>query len=166
MHHNAIAGRYLRIMRYAWVVGVIVALMAAAPASAASNLWATVNVCDTPANPGKVGLRASMPGKPRGTRRWMRFRLQYQDGDRWRYVKNADSAWRTLSKARGRRVESGWTFSFGALDQATTFRGVVRFQWRRGDRVVRRAHRITEAGHVSTAGADPAGYSAATCSIG
>ena len=61
----------------------------------------------------------------------MRFRLQYRDGDRWRYVKGADSAWRILTKARGRRVESGWTFSFGTLTGPTTFRGIVRYQWRR-----------------------------------
>jgi hypothetical protein len=139
---------------------------AAAPARAASSLWATVNLCDTAAHPGQIGVRASMPGRPRGALRFVRFRLQYRDGDRWRYVKGADSAWRVLPKAKGRRIESGWTFSFGDLASETTFRGQVRFRWRRHGRVVRRAHRITEAGHVSTKGADPDGYSAATCSLG
>ena len=69
--HSNFARRrgYFQVMRLAWVAAVVVlALAVAAPAGAASNLWATVNVCDTPAHPGQVGLRASMPGKPRGTR--------------------------------------------------------------------------------------------------
>ena len=154
-------------MRRAWLIAMAALLLLPATAHAGTrNLWATVNVCNTTAHPNEIGVRASMPGRPRGALRWMRFRLQYQDGDRWRYVKGADSAWRILTRARGRRVESGWTFSFPALAGPTTFRGVVRFQWRRGERVVRRAHRVTEAGHVSTKGADPVGYSAATCSMG
>jgi hypothetical protein len=42
---------------------------------------------------------------------------------------------------------------------------VVRFRWSRAGRTVGRAVKITAAGHRSTAGADPKGYSAATCSI-
>ena len=45
-------------------------------------------------------------------------------------------------------------------------RGVVRFRWRQGDTLPRRAELATEAGHRSGAGADPAGYSAATCVLG
>jgi hypothetical protein len=156
-------------MRRAWVIAVVAAVVLGAPGAAgarSASLWATVNVCDTTEHPGEIGVRASMPGKPRGAARWMRFRLQYQDGERWRYVKGADSAWRILPTGHGRRIESGWTFSFGTLASATTFRGAVRYQWRRGGKVVRRAHRITEAGHVSTRGAEPDGYSAATCSMG
>jgi hypothetical protein len=47
-----------------------------------------------------------------------------------------------------------------------TLRGVVRFRWRRGDQLPRQAELPTEAGHRSSAGADPAGYSAATCALG
>jgi hypothetical protein len=147
-------------------MGLLLTLLAAAPAGAASNLWATVNVCDTTEHPGQIGVRGSMPGKPRGALRWMRFRLQYQDGERWRYVKGADSAWRILPRGHGRPIESGYTFTFDTLSSPTTFRGIVRYQWRKEGKIVRRAHRITEAGHVSTKGADPAGYSAATCSMG
>jgi hypothetical protein len=44
-------------------------------------------------------------------------------------------------------------------------RGLVRFQWRRQGRVVRREVRATEAGHRSTAGADPRGYSRGVCVV-
>jgi hypothetical protein len=143
----------------------------AAPAAATArpaqtdHLWATVNVCDTAKHPNEVGIRASMPGTPRGAVRRMRFRVQWRDGDRWRYVTGADSGWRTLKRASGRAIESGWSFEFEPPSKPITFRGVVRFRWLREGRVVARAVEITEAGHRSTAGADPDGYSAATCSI-
>ena len=138
---------------------------AAARPSEAVGLWATVNVCDTAKHPNEVGIRASMPGFPRGTGRRMRFRVQWRDGDRWRYVLGADSGWRALKRAGGRAIESGWSFQFEPPARPITFRGVVRFRWLRDGRVVERAVEITETGHRSTAGADPEGYSAATCSI-
>jgi hypothetical protein len=158
-------------MRVRTAACLAAALAVAAPASAAARpaapdrLWATVNVCDTAAHPNEVGVRAAMPGTPRGTARRMRFRVQWRDGDRWRSVAGADSGWRALERARGRAIESGWSFEFAAPAKPILFRGVVRFRWLRGGRVVARAREITEAGHRSTAGADPADYSAATCSI-
>ena len=139
--------------------------VAAARPAAAEGTWATVNVCDTARHPNEVGIRASMPGIPRGTGRRMRFRVQWRDGDRWRYVTGADSGWQALKRAAGRPIESGWSFEFEPPAKPITFRGVVRFRWVRNGRVVARAVEITETGHRSTAGADPEGYSAATCSI-
>jgi hypothetical protein len=138
---------------------------AAARPAAVDRLWATVNVCDTSKHPNEVGVRASMPGTPRGTGRRMRFRVQWRDSDRWRYVEGADSGWRALKRAQGRAIQSGWSFEFEPPSKAITFRGVVRFRWLRDGRVAARALEITETGHRSTAGADPADYSAASCSI-
>jgi hypothetical protein len=138
---------------------------AAARPAGADRLWATVNVCDTTKHANEVGVRASMPGTPRGTGRRMRFRVQWRDGDRWRYVTGADSGWRKLPRSRGRAIESGWSFEFQPPAKPITFRGVVRFRWLRDGRVVGRAVEITETGHRSTAGADPEDYSAATCSM-
>ena len=155
--------------RHAACLAALLALSAPATAparpAAADRLWATVNVCDTSEHPNEVGIRASMPGLPLGAARRMRFRVQWRDGDRWRYVAGADSGWRTLKRAQGRAIESGWGFEFEPPSTPLTFRGVVRFRWVREGRVVDRAVEITEAGHRSTAGADPEGYSAATCSI-
>src|SRR5215212_7126463 len=146
--------------------GALAMLVVVAPAQARKHLWATVNVCDTAKHPNEIGVRASMPGFPRGTARRMRFRLQYRDGGRWRYVTGADSGWRRLSHAHGRPVEAGWSFEFAPPDAPITFRGVVRFRWIHHGHVVARALEITEAGHRSATGADPPGYSAATCVIG
>ena len=153
-------------LRAVLMSAVLCGLAAPAVAHAQTSLWATVNVCDTAKHPNEIGVRASMPGFPRGTVRRMRFRVQYADGDRWRYVTDADSGWRSLSRARGRPVEAGWSFDFPPPDAPVTFRGVVRYRWLKAGRVVGRAMRITEAGHRSTVGADPADYSAATCSMG
>jgi hypothetical protein len=148
-------------------LGCALAAPAVAPARSAGGdrQWATVNVCDTSKHPNEVGIRASMPGIPRDTGRRMRFRVQFRDGDRWRYVVGADSGWRRVRRAAGLAVESGWSFEFAPPAKATTFRGVVRFRWVRDGRVVAGATEITENGHRSTTGADPEGYSAATCSI-
>ena len=134
-----------------------------------SVLWATINVCDTAAAPDTVGIRASMPGLARTASMLMRFQVQYRDQDgSWRSIAtDADSGWRLVGRARRRAVESGQNFMFlpPADGGAHHLRGVVRFKWVRGDTVVAKAKRVTTAGHRSTAGADPPGYSAAVCDI-
>jgi hypothetical protein len=141
----------------------------ARPAAPEEEPWATVNVCDTQAHPNQIGIRGSMQGLARRTRMHMRFRVQYQRSDgTWRAVENgADSRWQKVASGRRGEHDAGWTFEFKppAVGGAHILRGVVSFQWRRGDRVVERARRITEPGHPGTAGADPADFSAATCAI-
>jgi hypothetical protein len=154
-------------MRTALAVAAVLAALGQGAAHAsvrATDLWATVNVCDTEEHPNEVGIRASMPASPRGSRMAMRFRMQYLDDDEhWRTV--AESKWRSLGRARGGAVESGWNVEFSDAQQPVTLRGVVSYRWRRGARTVRRARRLTEAGFRSTVGADPPSYSAATCTI-
>jgi hypothetical protein len=137
--------------------------------SAATPPWATVNVCDTTSSPNEIGIRAAMPGLARPSRLLMRFRVQYRDGEgRWRTVKRgADSGWVVVGKARRGVRDSGYSFEFAppASGGAHVLRGVVRFEWRRGARLVQRERRLTEAGHPGTAGADPAGFSSAICEI-
>jgi hypothetical protein len=147
------------------VVLLCLATPAAADARRETPLWATVNVCDTAKQPDRIGIRASMPGTPRGARLSMRFRVQYKAGDNWKDVEDADSGWVNVGVARGNPVEYGWSFTFAPTTSETTLRGVVRFRWRRGDMLPKQAEVATEAGHKSLAGADPAGYSAATCSL-
>jgi hypothetical protein len=153
------------------VVSVVLALILAAPAAAAEDdPWATVNVCDSADRPNVLGVRGSMPGLARRSALAMRFRVQYRtDGGGWRLLENnkADSGWRALGHRRGGRVELGWSFQFAPPRRGDVhvLRGVVHFRWRRGSRTVRRERRLTEAGHRSTLGADPPGYSAAECGI-
>ena len=156
------------MLRSALVAVFVVALLFPAGASARkkdTGAWATVNVCDTAKQPDAIGIRASIPGTPKGARLSMRFRVQYRTGDGgWKDVADADSGWRLVRPSKGAQAaESGWSFNFATPAKAVTLRGVVRFRWRRGDSLPRQAELATEAGHRSSAGADPEGYSAATC---
>jgi hypothetical protein len=138
----------------------------AAAAQTSRDVWATVNVCDTAKRPDTIGIRASMPGLPRGARLAMRFGVQYRTDSGWRDAAASDSGWQPLGVAKGDPVESGFSFTYPHTSAVTTLRGVVSFRWRRADGSIRRAQATTEAGHRSNAGADPAGYSAATCALG
>src|SRR4051794_6342196 len=162
-----------------WLGVLAVALLPAPAALAASGptvdksplLWATINVCDTAKHPDTIGIRASMPGS--GSRRetmYMRFQVQYRDGakKRWRDLgPAADSGFLAVGSARYRRRESGRNIAISPppVGQAFLLRGVVTFEWRRGDEVVRRARKRTRSGHKGTTGSDPKGFSAAACTI-
>jgi hypothetical protein len=151
--------------RFALIFCLLFALTATPALADDADLWATVNVCDTAAHPDEIGIRASMPGGKPKSRLQMRFRVQYRDltDGRWRAVTDADSGWQRAG--RGRKVrESGWSFEVAGHGQRI-LRGVVLYRWMRAGRVARRARRVTESGHVSTLGADPADFSAATCRI-
>ncbi|MDP2712144.1 MAG: hypothetical protein Q8O56_13085 [Solirubrobacteraceae bacterium] len=151
---------------------VIVVPLATAHASAPSDgrePWATVNVCDTAKSPNTIGVRASMPGSRRGLQeRYMRFVVQYYSRaeERWKRVTaGGDSGYLSVGKGRATR-QLGRSFRIQpAAGQPVLLRGRVYFQWRLKGVVVRRAHATTRKGHRSSAGDDPRGYSAATCTI-
>jgi hypothetical protein len=156
-------------MRVAVLTAAIIAVLTPSVASAKQPQpapWATVNLCDTLKRPDTIGIRASMPGTPKGARMAMRFRVQYKSDDGWRDVKGASSGWQPAGVADGLPAESGWSFSFAHPSSPVVLRGMVRLRWRKGATVVRRAELPTEVGHHSSAGADPASYSAATCTLG
>jgi hypothetical protein len=158
------------------------ALMAAVPAAGARAadaptidksklLWATINICDTDKHPDTIGIRASMPGSGRkGERMYMRFQVQYfkVSANQWANGDaTADSGFRPVGAAKYRRRESGWNFSISPPPAGQTYRlrGIVTFEWRKGDEVVRRARKRTRSGHPGTVGADPKTFSAAECTI-
>lgn len=163
-------------------LGAIALLLAAAPATAGARtadsifhnkrLWATVNVCDTVGHPDSIGIRGSMPGSgDKAESMFMRFQIQFfnQTDSLWHNLgAGADSGFVAIGSARFRTRQSGRTFTItppraGAAPYL--LRGVVTFEWRETGEVVRRARKHTVAGHPNTAGADPASFTAATCSI-
>ncbi len=152
-----------RLLAIALALAVIAATGGAANARRPRNLWATVNICDTDNHPDQLGIRARAPGNGRRQRIWMRFRAQYRDNGRWRRA--GSSPWRRVGSARYTYQESGWTFEFdpGPTDDYL-MRGVVRVEWRRHGKVLRHRRLVTSAHHPSR-GADPTGYSSATCHI-
>ncbi|HEX8743795.1 MAG TPA: hypothetical protein VF712_11725 [Thermoleophilaceae bacterium] len=153
------------------LAGALVALAAAAPAAPAAtkHLWATVNICDSPNHPDDVGIAARMPGNGSRQRMYMRFNVQFLDGDTWKPVKTGgQSPWLYAGSAKFSWVGRGYTFSFDPPPAGTsyTMRGLVRFEWRKGKKkVVKRTRRYTSAGHPGTRDADPKDYSARKCKM-
>jgi hypothetical protein len=141
----------------------------ALPKPGSNAIWATVDVCDTPAHPHAIGIRGSMPGTgDRHETMFMAFAVEYRDRHgRWQALGGGGSSgFVALGDAASRLRQAGRDFTI-ATKKAHTYllRGVVTFEWRLRGRVVASAVRSTTAGHHASAGADPAGYSASVCSI-
>jgi len=149
--------------------GLIVTAPAFARSGSNQLLWATVNVCDTAGHPDAIGIRGSMPGTMKGREvMFMRFRAQYLsvEDDKWHDVSGeGDTGFLKAGRADVKARQKGRYIKIEPRNDRVVLRGVVMFQWRRQGKVVRRAQRRTRKGHTSKAGADPAGYSATTCTV-
>jgi hypothetical protein len=132
------------------------------------ELWATIDVCNPPDQAYTVGIRGSMPGNGHAREKmYMSFRLQYLDttSKRWvDLVSGATPDFIAVGSAAAAR-QDGRSFQLVPGKSTSTLRGVVDFQWRRGGTILASAARPTTAGRKSLAGADPAGFSAASCPI-
>jgi len=143
--------------------------MADAQAPDDSRLWATVNVCDTERAPDTIGIRGSMPGSDSGETLWMRFQVQFLSADdsRWHNVPaGGDSGFVSVGNGRPKARQAGRSFRISPRKgEQVLLRGRVSFEWRDGGEVTRHASMRTEKGHRSSAGADPDGYTAGTCTV-
>jgi hypothetical protein len=143
----------------------------AAPLLHSRLLWATIDVCNAADQPDTIGIRGSMPGDHVAhDTMYMRFRLQYMNTTTKAWVdltKGAAATYTNVGTGASAR-QAGRSFQLNPVagQPAFTLRGVVNFEWRHNGTVVAQASRATSAGRVSLAGADPAGFSAATCLIG
>jgi hypothetical protein len=149
---------------------LVLAVAALANPVTSPQLWATINVCDSPQHPDTIGVRAQMPGtRSHGQRMYMRIRIEYFDtaANDWRPVGSTGDSHRFYVGASTHRVrQAGMSFAYNPpASGSTMLRGNVTFEWRRGARVVYQAQKLTEAGHEDAAQSDPPGFSAATCEI-
>ncbi|HEY0517255.1 MAG TPA: hypothetical protein VGD00_09050 [Solirubrobacteraceae bacterium] len=134
------------------------------------ELWATIDVCNPADQRNMIGVRGSMPGdRHAGDTMWMSFRLQYPNSVTKKWTDLSSTVTSFVVVGHGGSVRQGGR-SFLLVPKAgrapSTLRGFVNYQWRRGSRVLQSGTRETSAGHSSRAGADPPGFSAATCVIG
>ncbi len=134
------------------------------------ELWATVDTCSPQDQPHTIGIRGSMPGDghPKDVM-YMRFLVQYLDPAKKEWLnlgKGGDSGLLKLGSGAAVR-QGGFSVELAPVagKPAFTLRGYVTFQWRRGATVLQSATRLTASGHTSLAGADPKGFSAATCKL-
>ena len=136
------------------------------------ELWATIDVCNPKDQPDTVGIRGSMPGDGQARdRMYMSFRLQYLERNTMRWLDlstGASTGFVSVGAGAAASRQDGGSFVIAPVAgrPAFTLRGVVDFQWRRGRKVLVSGERPTTVGRLSVSGADPAGYSAATCLIG
>lgn len=134
-------------------------------------LWSTIDVCNPADQPDTLGIRGSMPGDRQAhDTMYMRFRPQYLNTTTkvWTdLAKGASSGYANVGTGADPR-QAGRSFKLNPVagQPAFTLRGVVSFQWRRGKTVLAQTSRPTSARRDSLAGADPAGFSAASCLIG
>ena len=83
-----------RALALAAAVAVLAPAAAIAKTEARPDLWATVNLCDTPAKPGAVGVRVSIPREKGAPEQWARIHLQWFDGTKlsWRALSSGGDA--------------------------------------------------------------------------
>jgi hypothetical protein len=144
-----------RALAIAAAVAALAPAAAIAKTEARPDLWATVNLCDTPARPGAVGIRVSIPREKGAPQQWARIHLQWFDGTKraWRALTSGgDSGWRRIGFG-ARLVQGGTTFDFDPPAPGTrlVLRGVVDVQWRDGKEVVDHVRLLTTEGHASSA---------------
>jgi hypothetical protein len=142
-----------RIVTIVLAVGALLLAPAGAMARTASHpdLWATVNLCDTPSKPGAVGVRVSIPREKGAPQQWARIRLQWFDGTAraWRLVRSGGDAGFARIGIGTRLVQGGTTFTFPLPEPGSriVLRGLVDVEWRDGTEVVDHARLNTTAGH-------------------
>ena len=157
------------------MVIAVVPLRAAAaktpvPKLDSGGLWATVDVCNTAAHPDTIGIRGSMPGTgDEHETMYMAFIVEYRELDRQLALLRLGRAVALRGGRRRGRLDAPGRAGLQARPAVLRDPAAARASccssggWAR--KVVTSTVRSTSAGHDPAAGADPAGFSAADCSI-
>ncbi len=122
-------------------------------------LWATVNICNTARHRNMIGIRGQAPSLPFATSISMRIQVDYWNGRKFvpdpYATKHVD-----LRDPAGEVIQNGANFTFRP---PVILSGTIEFEWKLAGKVIGRATRLTGHGYKGVVGADPAGYSTATC---
>jgi hypothetical protein len=174
--------RLLRLPALVALLWIALATAAAAPATGSSppaptarqvqaavrkakrstDLWATVNFCNTKSHPNTIGVRGQMPSLGFAAKLVMQFRVQYWNGKAFTPVRGLSKTIALGSVTRG-VYQAGVGFPFAP--HAGLLRGMVTFEWRLGNRRVGQAMRSTRKGHPRADFGDPKGFSSGSCVI-
>lgn len=137
---------------------------AIARAEAAKTLWATVNICDTRADPKVLGVRGQMPSL--GFASWLSMDVQvnYYDTARKAFVADPGTV-KTIRLGRSAHglQQGGATYTFKGPTPVLEAR--VSFIWRRSGQLLGTTRTVTTASHPSADFGSPPRFSAATCRI-
>ncbi|HTQ67958.1 MAG TPA: hypothetical protein VMI13_04650 [Solirubrobacteraceae bacterium] len=132
------------------------------------ELWATIDVCNTSKQPNTIGLRGSMPGDGKSEDKlYMSFSLEYLNAtNQWAPLTSSSSGWVLVGPGANAR-QGGWSFTLKPSHSRPklVLRGVVGFRWMRSNHPFAHTTRATTPGRHVLVGAEPAGYSAARCTL-
>jgi len=135
-----------------------------ARAQRAKTLWATVNICDTRADPNVLGVRGQMPSL--GFPAWMsmEIHLSYYNQTKQAFVADPGTT-KTIRLGRSTRglQQGGATYTFKG--PTPVLQASVSFVWRRSGHKLGTTHMVTTGGHPSADFGSPPRFSAASCRI-
>jgi hypothetical protein len=133
-------------------------------AESAKTLWATVNICDTRADPNVLGVRGQMPSL--GFPSWlsMQIHLNYYNRAKKTFMTDPGTT-KTIRLGRSAHglQQGGATYTFKG--PTPVLEASVRFVWRRSGRTLGTTPMVTTGGHPSADFGSPAHFSAASCQI-
>ncbi len=136
-------------------------------AESSSSLWATINICNSKADPDTLGVRGQMPALGFSAKLVMTVRVTYWSSAKQRFEPIAGpTASRTL-------VVGGFTsglqqdgLQFQFPPKTGRLSATITFAWKRAGAVLGQTVRAATAGHPDADFGSPAHYSAAQCTIG
>jgi hypothetical protein len=131
-------------------------------AEQSKDLWATINVCDSPHHPNELGIRGQMPSLGFISQMYMIFKLFYRPPGKkaFRLVPKSTHAL-FAGREADKLNQSGLTYVF---KPPVVLDGTVTFEWWHKGKLIGRTTRPTTTGHLSDF-ADPRRYSAKACTI-
>lgn len=133
-------------------------------AERSKRLWATINVCDTRKHPHAIGIRGQVPalGFPSTISIAIEVDFWSKATKRFAPDPNAKKLIKVGTLSDGIH-QSGVLFRFAP--HTGRLRGTATFSWKRDGKVIGTTKRVTSSPHHDADFGDPAGYSAATCTI-
>jgi len=133
------------------------------------ELWATIDVCNSPKQPNTVGVRGSMPGDGRpADKLFMNFTLEYLDAvNQWAALPSSSSGWVLVGAGSSSSRQSGWSFTLKPPHSRGRFvlRGMVGFRWMHAGHQFAHTTLPTTGGRNALVGSEPEGFSAARCAL-
>jgi hypothetical protein len=133
-------------------------------AERSKRLWATVNICDTRKHPHEIGIRGQVPALGFSSTISITIVVDFWSNADRRFEPdpNANTLIKVGSVSRGLR-QGGVLFQFAP--HTGRLRATATFSWKLKGKVVGSTKRTTSSSHSDADFGDPAGYSAATCTI-
>jgi hypothetical protein len=127
-------------------------------------LWATVNICNTPRNRNKIGIRGQMLALGFPAVMSIVIQVNYWSAQEKRFKPDPGvSRVFNLGRVAHGASQVGWKVPFAP--HAGLLSGSVTFEWAVAGKLVGRVTRNTSGGHRQVDYSDPSRYSAASCRI-